>query len=441
LPLELDYDSCIVPLCPCAVRCAGILARDDEPIFPGLSADDVLTLYFTRATNRPDVSTSARVLALLAFIPPLATTYRASWQSGGDDGDRNASERLIVTLAGTVNPDVAATLLSSVRVSVLPGGGLKDAGQASPAASIAGLSVGGTWGDASQPQFLVGSPLVALDYGTQPGLGPGDALALRFNQPVAQVPVASKQDLDVLLSFEPGDWATDYVGVWLDFMTLLVNVTSVDSPEATNQSSNATHRAATAVGALRVTVQPGGNLTSFDGTSLPSNASSLVTSGSWGDPVCDGGLHVYSSTALVVSFVRPPLATYTPDNYTIQVLLADGSGSVMHTLVVTAAGSDSSVGLPAGVPSTSLRYPLPGLALRTLYTVRVGPSVPPLPAALQALLPTRVPQAAVDIGDAQGEGSCSCMCSALVYGEGCGTASGNVMGVSPLAPQLPVIGT
>jgi hypothetical protein len=411
---------------------ADILASDAEPILPGLSPDDVLTLYFTRPTNQPDVSTSARVLALLAFSPPLATTYRATWQSGGDDGDRNASERLIVTLSGAVNPDIAATLLSSVLVSVLPGGGLRDAAQASPVASIANVSVGGTWGDASQPQFLSTSALVALDYGVQPDLGPGDALAVRFNQPVAQVPVSTKGDLDMLLVIEPRDWAEDYVGVWLDFMTLLVNVLSVGPAGM----AIASHRADTGVGALRVTVRPGGNLTSFDGTSLPSNASSLVTAGSWGDPVCDGGLHVYSWSALVVSFVRPPLSSYIPDNYTIQVL-AGSSRTVTRTLVVTAGASNGGVGLPA-VPPTSLRYLLTGLDPGTSYTVRVGASVPPLPPALQALLPSQVPGTTVEIGNAEAPVSCSCMCGTLVSGGGCGSAA---MGVTPLVPQLPVIGT
>jgi hypothetical protein len=32
----------------------------------------------------------------------------------------------------------------------------------------------GSWGDASQPQFLASSPAIALDYGAQPGLGAGD---------------------------------------------------------------------------------------------------------------------------------------------------------------------------------------------------------------------------------------------------------------------------
>jgi hypothetical protein len=92
-----------------------ILALDEEPLVPGLSADDVLTVYWTKATNRPDVSTTARVLALLSFAPPLASFMFATWQAGGDAAVPEAAERLVVTLAGTVNPDIAATRVTQVR--------------------------------------------------------------------------------------------------------------------------------------------------------------------------------------------------------------------------------------------------------------------------------------------------------------------------------------
>jgi hypothetical protein len=99
-----------------------------------------------------------------------------------------------------MNADVVATIVPAIRVTVLPGGGLRDAGGISQNASITNASVTGSWGDASQPQFLSNTPAaIALDYGGQPGLGPGDAVLLRFNQPVAQVPVGTKADLDAVM--------------------------------------------------------------------------------------------------------------------------------------------------------------------------------------------------------------------------------------------------
>jgi hypothetical protein len=409
------------------------VASDAEPVFPGLSADDILTLYFTKATNRPDVSSTAAVLALLSFTPrTLASILRGTWLAGGDASDPDAAERLVITLAGTVDSNIEATLLSMVRVSVLATGGLTDARSISQSTTVNDSTVRGTWGDASQPQFLTTSPVVALDYGAQHGLGLGDALALRFNQPVAQVSVATKADLDNVLAFDPWDWVEDYAGVWLDFTTLLVNVTRV-TPTA---APNATHRAVTAVGRLRVTVLPTGSLTSFDGTSSPSNASSLVTDGSWGDPVCDAGLHVYSHRALVVAFQPSSIGSYVPDSFTVQLAPRDPgfATNATLTLVVTAAASNGSVGLPIGVPATSLRYVIPGLTLGVPYIARVAPALPVLPLSLAAALPRPVPP--VFQGVRRGSDAPGCSCATLLTGDGC---NGEV-GASSVAPALPTIG-
>ncbi len=241
----------------CACVCApGVVASDEEPIAPGLSLDDTLTLFFAKPTSQPDVSTPARVRALISISPAsLATTVRGVWVVGGAAPYANAAEQvrcsapadllrgravtarrgnprgspffarpppppicspahrlplppphppprpfpanrhpppatrlrlqpppppsprqLVLTLGGTVSGDVLGTVLPLVLVSILPGGGLRDAGLLSHDAAIANLTVGGSWGDASQPRFLATYGAVALDYGQQPGLGAGDGL-------------------------------------------------------------------------------------------------------------------------------------------------------------------------------------------------------------------------------------------------------------------------
>ena len=118
--------------------------------------------------------------------------------------------------------------------------------------------------------------------------------------------VSSRQDLDRLLEFTPGDWAQDYTGVWMNYFSLLITVRDVVRSDAT-----------TSVGVLLISVRPEGSLTSLDGTSLPCNDSSYLTSGSWGDVVIDAGVAPYSESALLIWF-RPP-ALYVPDDYVIQV--------------------------------------------------------------------------------------------------------------------------
>ena len=66
---------------------------------------------------------------------------------------------------------------------------------------------------------------VAFPYGPTAGLDAGDKLLLMFDQPVKQLPVASKADLDALLYFDPSAWALDYTGQWLDLSMLLITVT------------------------------------------------------------------------------------------------------------------------------------------------------------------------------------------------------------------------
>ncbi len=412
-----------------------MVASDPEPVFPGLSADDVLTLYFTRATNRPSVSSTAKVQALLGFDPPLASILRANWQAGPDEVVTSAAERLVITLSGTVNANVQTTLVAAVRVSVLRSGGLRDADNTCQNMSVANASLTGSWGDASQPHFLAVLPAIALDLGAGPGLGPGDAVALRFNQPVAPVPVASKAHLDGLLAFQPQDWADNYTGTWLDPTTLLVTAVSV----AGGNMALPLFRAATRVGGLRVTVLPSGNLTSFDGTSQPSNASTLVSSGSWGDVVCDAALVVYSHKTLVAAFQPPPNASYSPGAYTVEVLawpaLTAPPGAQPRT--VTPATSAVEVALPPtpGTPrgASALRYLLPGLSAGEQYIARVAVGPPDLPAELASVLPAPVPLVYSLVGRSGG-----CSCTDLSFGGGCSASTRAP--VEPVSPALPSIG-
>jgi hypothetical protein len=396
-------------------------------MFPGLSPDDVLTLYFTKATNRPDVSTTARVAALLAFTPSLATVLRASWQAP-DGVVPGAGDRLVITLSGSVNPDVVATVVSALRVSVLPGGGLRSAAGSSQSASIVNVTAGGSWGDASQPQFLASYPAVALDYGAQAGLGSGDAVLLRFNQPVRQVPVGTKAAVDALLAFSPSNWADDYSGAWLgvDCTTLLVSAVTVSPLKA----ANATFRASTAVGALGVFILPSGGLTSLDGTSVVANASTTVSTGSWGDVVCDGDVAVFSYAALLVGFTTPVAASYNPASYSIQVS-SDRSFAPTNTTTTVVQPGQAAASSPRS-DGDALSFILPGLVTNVGYTVRVATLPPPLPTDLLAVLPASVPLAYVPLG------SGACVCTSVLSGAGCSAVAG---GSPMVAPQRPVIGT
>lgn len=74
---------------------------DEEPLSPGLSNDDVITLFFSRATNQPDVSSLARIRLVVQISPPsLSTNMLGAWLPGGAEPFPNAGSRLVLTITG-----------------------------------------------------------------------------------------------------------------------------------------------------------------------------------------------------------------------------------------------------------------------------------------------------------------------------------------------------
>jgi hypothetical protein len=253
---------------------------------------------------------------------------------------------------------------------------------------------------------------------------------LRFDQPVAQVPVGTKAALDAVFAFDPADWAADYNGTWENTLTLLVTV--VDVPAASRASSSL--RSRTDVGRLRLMVRAAGGLTSLDGTSAPSTASTVLADGSWGGVVCDGALFVYSATAVVATFTPPVTAGYTPATYTISV--STSLAFKPNDVVISVNASDSATGLvgPASISSaSSMRFVVPHLDPGVPVYMRVAASVPLLPDVVSRDLPRAVLPVGWPLG---GPGGCTC--TNATSASGC---SSDGHGVSQsLAPAGPLIG-
>ncbi len=259
-------------------------------------------------------------------------------------------------------------------------------------------------------------------------------MLLRFDQPVALVPVTSKADLDALLLWTPVTWASSYSGTWLDAMHLLVTVGAV--PEGSEGLGSPSHRAATAVGALRVSVRESGGLTSLDATSVPSNDSAVVGAGSWGDVACDGGLAVYSSSAVVVAFSPPAGASYTPARYSLEVSSTPTFPSGANTTraqALTTASNATSISVPAALPRGALRFLVPDLAPDVPVYVRVAVSPPTLLLEVAQVLPQPVAPFFWPVG---GPGGCACDSWIAGSGEGCNVATGPPQGLAPTAPII-----
>lgn len=243
--------------------------------------------------------------------------------------------------------------------------------------------------------------------------------------------MGSKAALDNLLAFDPQEWATDYSGTWLTSMALLVDVVSVSG----SSRSDPNFRQRTRVGSLAVTVLPTGNLTSLDGTSAPSGASTVVSHGSWGDVVCDGGLYVYSHTALVAAFMPPVSTTAAPSEYLVTVATTQAFAPNASSVVKVGAtqGSLPLLASPPWVPGAALRFLLPDLQPDTPVFVRVAALVPALPVFVSRDLWRAVAPVAWPLG---GDGGCSC--SDATSGPGCGSSPGAGQGLAPTRPLIGV---
>lgn len=240
------------------------------------------------------------------------------------------------------------------------------------------------------------------------------------------VPIGSKAQVDALLAFDPPAWATDYNGTWLTTSSLLVTALGVSG----SVRSDPVLRKAVAVGSMRVSVRPGANLTSLDRSSPPSNASCVVADGSWGDVVCDGGLYVYSRSAVVAAFSAPVNATYVPSGYTLTVSTSPTFPAwSTWTMGVSATQSELAVVLPKRFAPLSLRYRISFAPGAQLF-VRVAASVPALPAQVARDLPQVVQPVSWPVD--------GCLCASVQSGSGCGDVAGVPEG---LMPGDPVIGT
>ena len=207
----------------------------------------------------------------------------------------------------------------------------------------------GTWGVAKVPEFLPADGLLAPSYardsGHNAGLGPGDSLVLRFDNACKQLPVGSRAALDTLLAFS-APIGTDYSGVWdpVGRATLTITITAAAGPGAPGA----------AVGVLRVAVNGSAGLTSLDESTAPSNSSTRVAHGTWGDAP-SLSLRVRSWRSLRASLAPPPSRFgWAVASYHVQWAASPAFEPLLGQADVAAGGDEAGVatigGLREGVP-------------------------------------------------------------------------------------------
>ncbi len=257
------------------------LASNPPPVVPSLSPGDVLTITFSKPTNVPPLSTfyDADIQAMFVFSSFIGVNLVGVW-------NRDASAVAITVGATSLGNTTASPELTAVGVLTMTlnaTSNLQDAAKLSHAAVYPWIRVSGTWGVATIPKFLPStglySPSFVANTGGQAGIGAGDTLVLRFDNPCKQLPVTTKANLDALFNFS-APLGLDYTGAWVTSgwfkqSSVLITITQ-GLPAGTNA-------AGAAVGVLGVAVRPSAGLTSLDSTTAASNTSTLIAYGTWGD--------------------------------------------------------------------------------------------------------------------------------------------------------------
>ena len=158
---------------------------------------------------------TTQILQYVAFSSPLFSATADQLTTGSFLTGRwiNGNTQLVITLLNTFNVSIVDTSIGHLTVNV---SGITDATGKSAPINVVNVPVVGTWGQSSTPKFLSnGRGFEASNSGGQVGIGAGDKLYLRFNQPIgsALVPIATKSDIDGVFNFSVAI-GKNYTGVW-----------------------------------------------------------------------------------------------------------------------------------------------------------------------------------------------------------------------------------
>jgi len=174
----------------------------------GFDKEDTITIRFSESTNRPLAGTKADIDKVFSFTQDLGADYVGSWISP------SVLEIRVVDASGATPPAVGVLTLT-----VLEGGGLTNAEGTSKPSTATSSSLIGSFGKKTGPSII---SLTAADPGVvTAGFSVGDTITVRFSEPTNQPAVATKANIDALLSFSES-LSDDYTGQFTNSLTLIV---------------------------------------------------------------------------------------------------------------------------------------------------------------------------------------------------------------------------
>ncbi len=217
---------------------------------------DIITVTFSESTNRPSAATKEDIDGLFDFSQNLGADYSGTW---------NSPSVLVITILDSTGstPPTVGTLTATLK----DGGNLKNDEETSPASTDTSPALTGSFGTKAGPSI---ASLKADDPdGADAVYGDDDTITVRFSEATNQPPVATKNELDSLLSFSQ-NLGSDYSGQWKNALTLAITI---------NDASGSTPPQ---ISQLTATVKSGGNLKDSEKTSLVSTSTSPPLTGTFG---------------------------------------------------------------------------------------------------------------------------------------------------------------
>ncbi|MFC1671673.1 hypothetical protein ACFL01_00920 [Planctomycetota bacterium] len=236
-----------------------IYANDPDDMDTTLSNGDELIIKFDMPTNQPMVATTGDVNGLLDFgVKSLGTMYMGSWYD---------SRTLVINIQDATGGNVVPT----DQVTIIADGtwDLQNQEETSGPSTDLGI-IGGNWG-------LMGTtPSILAAIANDPDdmdntLGMGDTFTIEFDVATSQPSVATKAEVDVLISFSNlhtlSNMASGYGGFWASPTRLEISIWDIGGDVDVASDS--------------VFINVGANLKDYSGTSGVCTDSSTIT-GDWG---------------------------------------------------------------------------------------------------------------------------------------------------------------
>jgi hypothetical protein len=361
---------------------------------PGIGVGDTLTVQYSADVNTRCATLSATPAGVdlqLRLSSPLGANYSAVWATPA---------RVVVTITNAAGASVDATRVGALTVAFARSDCVDNNATGVQMILGAPLAVGGSWGAWPAPALLSAT---AKDSGGGPGLGPGDAIVLRFDSDTNRPPL----DDGVLSSPLGAAGTTNWT--WLDSRTAV----------GARGDMHPADPSGTRLGALRVALDGAHGVVRSRDWSSPPCTDAVVVGGGWGNAIASVRVGASGGTVLataggerVVLVLAAPLGRGSGVASAVAVTYSNYARSytALDCVIAPADGASVECAMAAPGVGAGLRWTLHGAGLDNVTSAPAASSY--AAPVLSALAPAEV--------------ATDCACVIQFSGTDFGAASGDL---------------